>query len=49
VQTIASYNPVTKTYKSYIVGGPPPTNYALVPGQAYWVYATGSGTLTYNP
>jgi hypothetical protein len=49
ITTIASYNPVTKTYTSYITGGPPPTDYPLVPGKAYWIYCTASGTLSYEP
>jgi parallel beta-helix repeat protein len=49
VKTIASYDAVNRTYKSYIVGGPPTKDFALVPGHAYWVYATASGTLTYDP
>jgi ABC-type transport system substrate-binding protein len=49
ITTIASFDNVNKTYKSYIVGGPPPTNFPLVPGQAYWCYCTANGTLTYTP
>jgi hypothetical protein len=49
ITTIASYNPVTHTYKTFIAGGPPPTDYSLVPGQAFWVYCTASLTLTYAP
>jgi hypothetical protein len=49
ITIIASYNPVTETYKTYIPGGPPPTDFALAPGQAYWVYCTASLVLTYDP
>jgi ABC-type transport system substrate-binding protein/PKD repeat protein len=48
VSTVAWYNPVTGIYKTYIAGVPP-TDFTLVPGQAYWVYASASGTLTYTP
>jgi len=48
ISTVASYNPATGTYKSYI-RGVPPTDYVLVPGQAYWCFANASGTLSYNP
>jgi hypothetical protein len=47
VTTVAAFDSVSKTYKSYV--GIPPTDFYLVPGQAYWVYLTASGTLTYNP
>jgi ABC-type transport system substrate-binding protein/PKD repeat protein len=46
---IASYNATTRTFKTYIVGGPPPTDFSLVPGQAYWCYVSGSGWLSYLP
>jgi hypothetical protein len=48
VTTVASYDPSTGSYKSYITGLPF-TDYSLVPGQAYWVYCSASGTLTYSP
>jgi PKD repeat protein len=48
IVTVAAYNPATGAYKSYIAGVPP-TDYALVPAQAYWCYANASGTLTYTP
>jgi ABC-type transport system substrate-binding protein len=47
VTTVAAFDSVNKTYKSYV--GIPPTDFYLVPGQAYWVYLTASGTLTYTP
>jgi hypothetical protein len=49
ITAIAWFNATTKIYKSYIPGGPPPTDFYLVPGTAYWVYCSGSGTLTYSP
>lgn len=48
LNTVASFNPATGTYTSYIVGVPP-TDFALAPGQAYWCYAGAGGTLTYAP
>jgi hypothetical protein len=48
INTVASYNPITKIYKTYIAGVPP-TDYTLVPGQAFWVFCTASLTLTYTP
>jgi hypothetical protein len=47
VSVIASYDPITRTYKSYV--GSPPSDFYLVPGQAYWMYVTASGTLSYSP
>ena len=35
-------------WQTYIVGVPM-TDFALVPGSAYWIYVTGSGTLSYMP
>jgi hypothetical protein len=48
INTVASYNAVTKTYKTYIAGVPP-TDFSLLPGQAFWVFCTASLTLTYTP
>jgi hypothetical protein len=49
IATVASYNPVTKAYTSWISAVPAVNNFALVPGQAYWVLCGASGTLTYAP
>jgi hypothetical protein len=49
ITTIATFDNVNKTYKTYIVGGPPPTDFYLVPGNGYWVYIKLNGTLTYSP
>ncbi len=35
-------------WQTYIVGVPP-TDFVLVPGSAYWIYVTGSGTFSYMP
>ncbi|MBU1915357.1 MAG: glycoside hydrolase, partial [Candidatus Thermoplasmatota archaeon] len=49
ITTIASYNPVTKAYTSWLSVIPTVNNFLLVPGQAYWVLCSASGTLTYTP
>jgi hypothetical protein len=49
IKTVASFNNALKTYKSYIVGGPPPTDFAIVPGNGYWIYCTGPLVMTYAP
>jgi hypothetical protein len=48
VTVVAWYNPTTTAYRSYITGMPI-TDFTLIPGQAYWVFVTASGTLTYTP
>jgi hypothetical protein len=48
ISTVAAYDPVTMTYKSYIAGLPF-TDYTLVPGHAYWIYCSASLTMTYTP
>jgi hypothetical protein len=45
---VVRWNPATQSYTTYIVGLPL-NNFPLVPGAAYWVFVTGSGTLTYSP
>jgi hypothetical protein len=49
VTIVASYNAVTKQYITWTPGSPPFKDFNLVPGMAYWVYLTLSGTLTYTP
>lgn len=48
VTVVLSYDPVTGTYRSYVVGKPF-TDFMLTPGRAYWCWCTTSGTLEYNP
>jgi hypothetical protein len=48
VTTVARWNPATKTYTSWLSTIPTVNNFALVPGQAYWILAGASGTLTYT-
>jgi hypothetical protein len=47
--TVAKWNPATKTYTSWLSVIPAINNYALVPGQAYWILVGDSGTLAYEP
>ncbi len=49
ITTVASYNPVTKAYTSWLKVIPNVNNFYIVPGQAYWILASSSGTLTYTP
>jgi PKD repeat protein len=49
ITTVATWNPVTKAYTSWISVIPAVNNFALVPGQAYWILCGASGTLTYIP
>ena len=47
VTTVAYYDTVAETYKTYI--GTVRTDFALSPGWGIWIYVTASGTFTYNP
>jgi hypothetical protein len=49
ITTVASYNPVTKSYTSWVSVIPTVNNFLLVPGQAYWILVGASGTLAYTP
>lgn len=49
ITTVARYNPATKTYTSWLSVIPTVNNFLLVPGQAYWILCTSSGTLSYAP
>jgi hypothetical protein len=49
ITTVASYNPITKSYTSWISVIPTVNNFLLVPGQAYWILVGASGTLAYTP
>jgi len=48
VSQVVKWNAALGTYTTYVVGMPL-NNFAIVPGQAYWLFAGGSGTLTYTP
>jgi hypothetical protein len=47
VGVVAAYDPVTKTYKTWTPGSPPFKDFALMPGSAYWIYVSASGTISY--
>jgi len=49
VTMVAYYNAVTGKYISWISAVPALNNFLLVPGQGYWIWATGGGVLTYSP
>jgi hypothetical protein len=49
VTTVSAWNPVTKAYTSWLSIIPTVNNFQLVPGRAYWVLFSASGTLTYTP
>jgi len=49
VSTVSAWNPVTHAYSSWLKAVPGVNNYLLVPGQAYWILASASGTLSYAP
>ena len=46
--TVVTWNTATQTYTTHIIGLPM-YNFLLVPGKGYWIYVTGSGTLSYWP
>jgi ABC-type transport system substrate-binding protein len=49
ITTVATWNPVTKVYTSWLSVIPNVNNFPLVPGNAYWILCGASGTLTYTP
>jgi hypothetical protein len=49
VTTVSTWNPVTKAYTSWLSVIPSVNNFVLVPGQAYWILCSASGTITYIP
>ena len=48
ITCVVSYDTATGTYTGYI-SGLPHTDYALVPGKAYWSWVTASGVFSYDP
>jgi hypothetical protein len=48
ISTVVTCDPVTGAYTSYFTGTPV-NDFILVPGQAYWIWCSASGTLTYTP
>jgi hypothetical protein len=49
ILVVAGFDNILKVYKTYIVGGPPSTDFYLVAGHAYWIYCNGNLTMTYDP
>jgi hypothetical protein len=50
ITDLARWNSTTGTYDAYIVGIDPSTyDFALSPGEAYWIWVTASGMLLYGP
>ncbi|MBU0684391.1 MAG: PKD domain-containing protein [Thermoplasmatota archaeon] len=49
ITTVAKYNPVTKSYTSWLPVIPNINDFLIEPGHAYWILIPGSGTLTYDP
>jgi ABC-type oligopeptide transport system substrate-binding subunit len=49
ITTVARYNPATKSYTSWLSVIPAVNNFALAPGQAYWILVGASGVLAYEP
>ena len=47
ITLVASYDPVTKVYKTWNPGAPAFKDFFLVPGQAYWIFVTASGAFNY--
>jgi hypothetical protein len=46
IELVVAFESSTNEYKVYIKGVPP-SDFSLVPGMAYWIYCTSSGTLSY--
>jgi hypothetical protein len=46
---IVEWDPWLKEYNAYNPGWPPFLDFTLVVGQAYWVWCTASGVLSYYP
>jgi hypothetical protein len=49
VTQLASYNPVTKAYTTWVSVIPTVNNFLIVPGAGYWMLTSTSGTLSYAP
>jgi hypothetical protein len=49
VDQVASWDPIAETYNVWWSLFPEENDFSLAPGQAYWVYLTASGELTYTP
>jgi hypothetical protein len=49
VDQVAAWDPIAEEYTVWWSFFPEENDFSLTPGQAYWVYFTASGTLTYTP
>ena len=49
IKTVSSWDPVARAYTSWLSIIPSVNNFALVPGQAYWILCRASGMLAYEP
>lgn len=49
ITMVATWNPVTKYYTSWLSVIPSVNNFLIVPGHGYWILAGASGTLSYAP
>jgi hypothetical protein len=49
VTTVSTWNPLMKTYSNWLSVIPTINNFILTPGLAYWILASTSGTLSYEP
>ncbi len=48
ITSVVAWNTLTQSYQTYITGYPL-NDFSIVAGQSYWVYLTGSATMTYTP
>ena len=48
VNSVVAWSASTDSWQTYIPGYPF-NDFSIVPGQAYWVFLTGTGVLSYNP
>lgn len=48
IQTVVKWTAATSLYTTHIIGLPL-NNFLLAPGAGYWIFVSGSGTLTYSP
>ena len=49
LKTVSAWDPVARAYTSWLSIIPNSNNFLLVPGQAYWILVSTSGTLAYAP
>jgi hypothetical protein len=49
IAVVATYNPLTKSYTTWLSVIPSVNDFLIEPGHGYWIMTSGSGTLTYVP